>query len=110
MNLIRNEELGIRNDYAFNSSRLNDERNDYYVYGGFGILHDESWRTFDGQEKAEIAALKGRPIVFDEDCPPTTEEQAAETLYLMRKYNTRRITKEIYMKEFPERFKKKIVG
>ena len=62
------------------------------------------------EEKAEIAALKGRPIVFDEDCPPTTEEQAAETLYLMRKYNTRRITKEIYMKEFPERFKKKIVG
>ena len=62
------------------------------------------------EEKAEIAALKGRPIVFDEDCPPTTEEQSAETLYLMRKYNTRRITKEIYMKEFPERFKKKIVG
>mgnify|MGYP006872997112 CR=1 FL=1 len=62
------------------------------------------------EEKAEIAALKGRPIVYDEDCPPTTKEQAEESLYLMRKYNTRRITKEIYMKEFPERFKSKVVG
>ena len=62
------------------------------------------------EEKAEIAALKGRPIVFDEDCPPTTEEQANESIYLMRKYNTRRITKEILMKEFPERFKRKDVG
>ena len=26
-----------------------DERSDYYAYGGkFGILHEESWRTFDG--------------------------------------------------------------
>lgn len=26
-----------------------DERRDYYVYGGkFGILHEESWRTVDG--------------------------------------------------------------
>ena len=25
-----------------------DERRDYYVYGGFGILHEESGRTFDG--------------------------------------------------------------
>ena len=62
------------------------------------------------EEKAEIAALKGRPIVFDEDCPPMTEEQLNELDYLMRKYNTRRITKEIKMKEFPERFKKKNVG
>ena len=27
------------------------------------------------EETAEIAALKGRPIVYDEDCPPQTEEE-----------------------------------
>ena len=59
------------------------------------------------EEKAEIAALKDRPIVFDEDCPPTTEEEADEAIYLMRKYKTRRITKEILMAEFPERFQKR---
>lgn len=58
------------------------------------------------EEKAEIAALKDRPIVYDEDCPPTTEEEADESIYLMRKYNTRCITKEILMAEFPERFQK----
>ena len=25
-----------------------DERSDYYAYGGFGILYDESWGTVDG--------------------------------------------------------------
>ena len=35
---------------------------------------------------------------------------ATAVFYLMRKYNTRRITKEILMKEFPERFKQKDVG
>ena len=35
-----------------------------------------------------------------------TEEQLDELDYLMRKYKTRRITKEIKMKEFPERFQK----
>ena len=62
------------------------------------------------EEKAEIAALKGRPITYDEECPPMTKEQLDELDYLMLKYNTRRITKEIKMKEFPERFKKKDVG
>ena len=47
----------------------------------------------------EIRALKNRPIVFDEDCPETTEEQANEMIYLMRKYKTRRITKEILIAE-----------
>ena len=58
------------------------------------------------EEKAEIAALKDRPIVYDEDCPSTTKEEADEAIYLMRKYKTRRITKEIKMAEFPERFQK----
>ena len=58
------------------------------------------------EEKAEIAALKDRPIVYDEDCPPTTKEEADEAIYIMRKYKTRRITKEMWMAEFPERFQK----
>ena len=65
------------------------------------------------EQKAELAVLremKDEDIVFDEDCPPTTEEQADETIYLMRKYNTRRITKEILMAEFPERFQKRTTG
>ena len=45
-------------------------------------------------------------IVFDEDCPRPTDKQLAESDYLMRKYKTRRITKEIKMAEFPERFQK----
>ena len=59
------------------------------------------------EEKAELAALKDRPIVYDEDCPPMTEQQLDEMDYLIRKYKTRRITKEIKMKEFPERFQKR---
>ncbi len=59
------------------------------------------------EEKAELAALKDRPITYDEDCPPMTEEQLDELDYLIRKYKTRRITKEIKMKEFPERFQKR---
>ena len=65
------------------------------------------------EQKAELAVLremKDEDIVFDEDCPPTTEEEADESIYLMRKYNTRRITKEILMAEFPERFQKRTTG
>ena len=63
------------------------------------------------EEKAELAALKDRPITYDEDCPPMTEEHLEELDYLIRKYKTRRITKEIKMKEFPERFQKReVVG
>ena len=62
------------------------------------------------EEKAEIAALKGRPIVFDEDCMPLSEEVQQKNLYIMRKYNTRHVTKELWLKEFPEDFKKSDVG
>ena len=62
------------------------------------------------EEKAEIAALKGRPIVFDEDCPPMSKEKHEEIRYLIRKYKTRYITLEMWKKEFPERFKDKNVG
>lgn len=56
------------------------------------------------EEKAEIAALKNRPIIYDANCSPTTKEEADEAIYLMGKYKTRCITKEILMAEFPERF------
>ena len=62
------------------------------------------------EEKAEIAALKDRPITYAEDCPPTTKEEADEAIYLMRKYKTSCLTKEIFMKEFPERFQKREVA
>ena len=63
--------------------------------------------TEEQRERLKILReMSDEDIVFDEDCPPTTDEQADETIYLMRKYNTRRITKEIKMAEFPERFQK----
>lgn len=58
----------------------------------------------------EIHSLKNRPITYDEDCSPMTDQQLEELDYLMRKYKTRRITKEIKMKEFPERFKNRNVS
>lgn len=30
------------------------------------------------EERAELETLKDRPITYDEDCPPLTEEQLAE--------------------------------
>ena len=36
-----------------------------------------------------------------------TEKELDELDYLIRKYKTRRITKEIFMAEFPERFQKR---
>lgn len=62
------------------------------------------------EEKAEIAALKNRPIVFDEDCPPMSQKEHEEIRFLIRKYKTRYITNEMWMKEFPERFKNRDVG
>lgn len=62
------------------------------------------------EEKAELAALKDRPIVYDEECPPMSEAELDELDYLIRKYKTRRITKEILMTEFPERFQKRDVS
>ena len=50
------------------------------------------------EQIARLNLLQNRSdedIVYDEDCPPTTEEQVNRSIYLMKKYNTRRITKEI---------------
>lgn len=63
--------------------------------------------TEEERERLKILReMKDEDIVFDEDCPPMTDAQLDELDYLMRKYNTRRITKEIKMAEFPERFQK----
>ena len=62
------------------------------------------------EEKAELAALKNRPITYDEECPPSTKEHLEEMAYLRRKYKTRRLTKEIFMAEFPECFQKREVA
>lgn len=62
------------------------------------------------EERAELAALKDRPITYDEDCPPSTKEHLKEMAHLRCKYKTRRITKEILMAEFPERFQKREVA
>ncbi len=47
----------------------------------------------------ELEALDNRPIVIDEDCPEFTDEQWKEFTRIMKKYNTRRITKEMLMAE-----------
>ena len=47
----------------------------------------------------EIAALKTRPITFDSDCPPTSQEDLSRLKYIMEKYNTRTVTKEILRNE-----------
>ena len=50
-------------------------------------------------EIAEIAALDGRIPEPDEDSPEMTDEEIAFYDYLHRKYKTRRIDKEMIMKE-----------
>lgn len=62
------------------------------------------------EEKAEIAALKNRPITYDEDCMPLSEECQRKNDYIRRKYHTRRVTKELWLKEFPEDFQKREVA
>ena len=83
---------------------------------GADIMEDLEYYTMrldeplTAEQKAEIAALKGRPIVFDEDCMPLSEECHQKNLYIMQKYNTRRVTRELWMKEFPEDFKNRNIG
>ena len=51
------------------------------------------------EEEAELDALKDRPIEPDEDCPEITEEQWAFYDYLMKKYNTNNVTKDMVLAE-----------
>ena len=43
------------------------------------------------EQKAEIRALKNRPIVYDEDCPELTDEELKE----FRRVNPRRKDKAV---------------
>ena len=38
-------------------------------------------------------------ITYDEDCPAMTEEEIERSIYLMKKYKTRILTREIYERE-----------
>ena len=51
------------------------------------------------EQREEILALKNRPIVPDEDCPAMTETELTIMRQLMKKYKTRRLTKEIFERE-----------
>ena len=54
-----------------------------------------------------VEAMKDEDIVFDEDCMPLSEECQRKNDYIMRKYKTRRVTKELWLKEFPEDFQRR---
>ena len=54
------------------------------------------------EEEAELAALKDRPIKPDEDCPEISDEQWAFYDYLMKKYKTNNVTKEMVLNELRE--------
>ncbi|MBR1420395.1 MAG: hypothetical protein IJ575_04995 [Selenomonadaceae bacterium] len=50
-------------------------------------------------DRQRVLDAAKRPIVYDPENPPMTEEESKELAYMMKKYNTRRITKEMYIAE-----------
>ena len=50
-------------------------------------------------DRQRVLDAAKRPVVYDPDCPPMTDEQLELLDYMMKKYNTRRITKEMYIAE-----------
>ena len=68
------------------------------------ILHKGQPLT-DEQEQ-ELEALRNMPdedIIVDEDCPETTDEEWEFYDYLMKKYNTNIVTKEMVLNELKTR-------
>ena len=57
------------------------------------------------EEEAELEALENRKPVYDEDNPPMTEEEYNFYSMLSKKYKTRRVTKEMVLKELEARGK-----
>ena len=56
--------------------------------------------TLTEEQKARLKALEDFDDPMDDpDCPPETDEEHEITMYMMKKYNTRRITKEMYIAE-----------
>ena len=61
------------------------------------ILHKGQKPTPEQIEEVREAAK--RPATYDEENPPMTEEEYKFISYLMKKYNTRRVTKEMVLAE-----------
>ena len=52
------------------------------------------------EEIAELEALKDFDDPMDDpDCPPMTEEEGRQMSYLLKKYKTQVLTKEMYIAE-----------
>ena len=67
------------------------------------ILHKDEPLT--PEEEAELEVLKGmsdEDIIVDEDCPEFSDEQWAFYDYLMKKYKTNNVTKEMVLNELRE--------
>ena len=60
------------------------------------------------EEIAEVEAAARHPAERDEDNPPMTEEEYKFISHLMKKYNTRRLTKEMVLNELQLTGKKSI--
>ena len=61
------------------------------------------------EEEAELDALKDRTIEPDEDCPEITKEQWDFYDYLMKKYNTNNVTKDMVLAELQNNNSMKMV-
>ena len=64
------------------------------------ILH--KGQPLTEEEKQQLEALREMPdedIIVDEDCPEFTNEEWEFYDYLMKKYNTNRVTKEMVLHE-----------
>ena len=51
------------------------------------------------EQIAQIKEAAKYPVVHDEDCPETTDEEWEFYSRLMKKYNTNRVTKEMVLRE-----------
>ena len=75
------------------------------------VINIAAPQTEEQLERLKILReMKDEDIIFDEDCMPLSEECERKNEYIMRKYHTRRVTKELWLKEFPEDFQKRQTG
>ena len=75
------------------------------------VINIAAPQTEEQLERLKILReMKDEDIIFDEDCMPLSEECERKNEYIMRKYHTCRVTKELWLKEFPEDFQKRQTG
>ena len=72
------------------------------------ILHKGQKPTAEQIEEVRAAAKK--PEAYDEENPPMTEEEYKFISYMMKKYKTRHLTKEMVLSELQTRNKKLVNG